>query len=53
MQTRIDEIAQDIFRLSTFVAEVPPVGFTFNKYLTAADEQLRFHCGGRGICTLV
>lgn len=53
MQTRIDEIAQGIFRLSTFVAEVPPVGFTFNQYLIAADEPLLFHCGGRGIFPLV
>ena len=29
METRIDEIADGIYRLSTFVAEVnPPVGFT-------------------------
>ncbi|HEY4122965.1 MAG TPA: hypothetical protein VGM36_00040 [Rhizomicrobium sp.] len=53
MQTRVDEIAPGIFRLSTFVAEVPPVGFTFNQYLIAADEPLLFHCGGRGIFPLV
>ncbi len=53
MQTRVDEIAEGIFRLSTFVAEVPPVGFTFNQYLVVADEPLLFHCGGRGLFPLV
>jgi len=53
MQTRVDEIADGIFRLSTFVAEVPPVGFTFNQYLVRADEPLLFHCGGRGLFPLV
>lgn len=53
MQTRVDEIADGIFRLSTFVAEVPQVGFTFNQYLVRADEPLLFHCGGRGLFPLV
>lgn len=47
MHTRTDEIADGIFRLSTFVEEVPPSGFTFNQYLIRADEPLLFHCGGR------
>src|SRR5213592_340754 len=29
-QTQVVEIATDIYRLSTFVADVPPKGFTFN-----------------------
>lgn len=49
METRIDEIVQGVFRLSTFVAEMPPHGFTFNQYLIDADEPLLFHCGGRGL----
>lgn len=53
MQTRVDEIANGIFRLSTFVADVPPVGFTFNQYLIVAEEPLLFHCGGRGLFPLV
>ncbi len=48
MQTRIDEIADGIYRLSTLVPEVaPPAGFTFNQFLLMADEPLLFHCGHR------
>jgi flavorubredoxin len=48
--TRVDEIADGIFRISTHVPEVaPPAGFTFNQYLIAADEPLLFHCGPRGM----
>lgn len=54
MQTRIDEIAPDIFRLSTFVPDVaPPAGFTFNQFLIRAEEPLLFHCGMRAIFPLV
>jgi len=50
MQTRIDEIADGIFRLSTFVPEIaPPAGFTFNQFLIKADQPLLFHCGPRGM----
>jgi flavorubredoxin len=48
MQTEVDEIADGIFRISTFVAEVaPPAGFTFNQFLILADEPLLFHTGPR------
>ena len=48
MTTRVDEIADGIFRISTYVAEVaPPAGFVFNQYLIAADEPLLFHTGHR------
>lgn len=53
MKTRVDEIADGIYRLSTLVADVPPSGFTFNQYLIDADEPLLFHCGGRGLFALV
>lgn len=53
MHTRTDEIADGIFRLSTFVEAVPPAGFTFNQYLILADEPLLFHCGGRRLFGLV
>ena len=39
MHTTIDEIAPDIFRLSTYVAEVaPPAGFTFNQFLVRGER---------------
>lgn len=48
MQTRVDEIADHIYRLSTYVAEIaPPAGFVFNQYLVVADEPLLFHTGPR------
>lgn len=48
MKTQIDEIADRIFRLSTFVPEIAaPAGFTFNQYLIDAGEPLLFHCGPR------
>jgi flavorubredoxin len=52
-QTQIDEIAPGIFRLSTFVADVPPQGFTFNQFLLTGDEPLLFHCGHRQLFPLV
>jgi flavorubredoxin len=52
--TTIDEIADDIFRISTFVPEVaPPAGFTFNQFLVRAEEPLLFHTGPRGMFPLV
>ena len=50
METRIDEIADRVYRLSTFVAAVgPPAGFTFNQFLIDAEEPLLFHCGQRSL----
>jgi flavorubredoxin len=54
MTTRIDEIADGIFRLSTFVPEIaPPAGFTFNQFLVVGDEPLLFHTGLRRMFPLV
>ena len=48
MEPRIDEIADGIYRLSTFVAQIaPPAGFTFNQFLVLGDEPLLFHTGLR------
>ena len=50
METHVCEIADGIYRLSTFVPEIaPPVGFTFNQFLIDADEPLLFHCGPRAM----
>lgn len=44
METKINEIANGIYRLSTFVREfAPPAGFTFNQFLVLGDEPLLFH----------
>ena len=54
MQTRINEIADGIYRLSTFVPEIAaPSGFTFNQFLVLGDEPLLFHTGPRKMFPLV
>jgi flavorubredoxin len=54
MQTQVAEIADGIFRLSTFMPDIaPPAGLTFNQFLITADEPMLFHCGGRGMFPLV
>lgn len=48
MDTKIDEIADGIYRLSTFVPDIaPPAGFTFNQFVVMGDEPLMFHTGLR------
>jgi len=54
METRIDEIAPDIFRLSTWIPDVaPPAGFTFNQFLIRAEQPMLFHTGMRQLFPLV
>ena len=50
METRVTEVANDIFQLTTFIAEA---NFSFNQYLVKADEPLLFHTGGRQLFPLV
>ena len=46
--TRIDEIAEGIYRISTPVPPSDfPGGFTFNQFLIDDDEALLFHTGLR------
>ena len=48
MHTRVDEIADGIFRFSTFVPEIePPAGFVFNQFLVLGEKPLLFHTGHR------
>jgi flavorubredoxin len=49
VQTRITEIADRIYRLSTHIAEAGPGGFTFNQFLIDAEEPLLFHTGPRNL----
>jgi flavorubredoxin len=52
--TTVDEIADGIYRLSTWVPDIaPPAGFTFNQFLIDADEPLLFHTGPRAMFPLV
>jgi flavorubredoxin len=53
-RTRIDEIADRIYRISTpLPPEAMPGGFTFNQYLLVDDEPLLFHTGPRAILPVV
>ena len=49
----VTEIADGIYRISTFVPEVTPTGFTFNQFLLAAEEPLLFHAGHRAMFPLI
>jgi flavorubredoxin len=43
----IDQIADRIYRISTFVPDLGPTGFTFNQFLVDAEEPLLYHTGMR------
>jgi flavorubredoxin len=53
MQPTVDEIADDIYRISTWIPDVSPEGFTFNQFLVRGDEPLLFHTGPRMLFPLV
>jgi flavorubredoxin len=53
MQPEVDEIADGIYRIATFVPQVGPTGFTFNQFLVRGEEPLLFHTGQRGAFPLV
>ncbi len=50
MQTRTDEIADGIYRFSTYVERA---GLTFNQYLVQAEQPLLFHCGLRALFPII
>lgn len=48
METTTHEIADGIYRFSTYVPQIaPPAGFTFNQFLIKAEQPMLFHCGHR------
>jgi flavorubredoxin len=54
METKINEISDGIYRLSTFVPEIaPPAGLTFNQFLVLGDDPLLFHAGHRHMFPLI
>src|SRR5262245_27071171 len=53
MHSAVAEIADGIYRISTFVPEVTPDGFTFNQFLVTGDEPLLFHAGHRMMFPLI
>ena len=52
METQVDEIANGMYRLSTFTDQVAG-GFTFNQFLVVGDDALLFHTGPRQMFPLV
>lgn len=52
METKVDEVADGIYRLSTFTDQIPG-GFVFNQYLIDAEQPLLWHLGHRGLFPLV
>jgi flavorubredoxin len=53
MQTSVDQIADRIYRISTYVPDIGPSGFTFNQFLVDAEEPLLYHTGMRGLFPIV
>jgi flavorubredoxin len=53
VQATVDEITDSIYRISTWVPDVSPEGFTFNQFLVVGDEPLLFHTGPRAMFPLV
>ncbi len=53
MDTRVTEIADNTYRLSTFLPEIGPTGFTFNQFLIDDEQPLLFHTGPRAMFPLV
>ncbi len=48
VDSRIDQIADGIYRISTLVPEIAaPAGLTVNSFLIRAQEPLLFHTGLR------
>jgi flavorubredoxin len=53
VNTTIDEIAPDIFRLSTHIPDVGPTGMSFNQFLVRDEQPFLFHTGMRSLYPLV
>jgi flavorubredoxin len=51
--TRIDEIADGLYRISTALPQLLPTGFTFNQFLIKDERPLLFHAGPRSLFEVV
>lgn len=45
MNTTVDEIADGIFRFSTWIPDITEHGFTFNQFLLTGEQPFLFHTG--------
>jgi flavorubredoxin len=53
VQTKVNQISDRIYRLSTWIPDIGPGGFTFNQFLVDAEEPLLYHTGLRQLFPLV
>jgi flavorubredoxin len=53
MDARVDQIADNIYRISTCIPDLAPGGFTFNQFVVDAEEPLLYHTGMRQLFPLV
>jgi flavorubredoxin len=53
METTVDEVAEDIYRISTVDPDAFGTGFTFNQFLIDAEEPLLFSTGFPALFTRV
>jgi flavorubredoxin len=53
LETNIDEIADGVFRFSTWIPDITEHGFTFNQFLLTGEQPFLFHCGTRQLFPLV
>ncbi|MGE2814325.1 MBL fold metallo-hydrolase [Mycobacterium heidelbergense] len=53
LQTTVDEIADGVYRFSTWVPGITEHGFTFNQFLLTGEQPFLFHCGMRQLFPLV
>lgn len=51
--TKVDQIADRIYRISTCIPELAPGGFTFNQFVVDAEDPLLYHTGMRQLFPLV
>ncbi len=53
LHSTLDEIADSIYRISTYIPDVGPDGFTFNQFLVVGEDSLLFHTGPRAMFPFV
>lgn len=53
MDTTVEQIGTDVYRLSTYIPEITEHGFTINQFLLTGDEPFLFHTGMRQLFPFV
>jgi hypothetical protein len=53
LDTTVDEVADGVYRFSTWVPDITEQGFTFNQFLLTGEQPFLFHTGMRQLFPLV